>query len=256
MNSLLKNVAFLSGLFLLGACHSKPKVIHAQPVEAKATTSTGFQFPDAAGAAPIATNSLHQVTVEEVLNTEKYSYLRVQEEGASFWVAVSKQDIAVGDDIAYSGGILKKNFYSREFDRIFDTVYLVSRVQKKTMPSSSTATSSASIPSSSKLEDVAEGAIPILDGSTPLVQLLQNRADYAGEIIQVSGKIVKVNPNIMNRNWVHLQDGSKAGLDLTITTSEIIRLGDIVTLEGMIMIDKDFGAGYRYDIIMEGALLK
>lgn len=61
---------------------------------------------------------------------------------------------------------------------------------------------------------------------------------------------------IMNRNWVHLQDGSGEGLDLTITTTENIPLGAIITLEGTIAMNKDFGAGYQYDIIMEGAVLR
>ena len=60
----------------------------------------------------------------------------------------------------------------------------------------------------------------------------------------------------MNRNWIHLQDGSEEGLDLTVTTTELVRLGDIVSLEGTIVLDKDFGAGYRYDIIMESAVLQ
>ena len=60
----------------------------------------------------------------------------------------------------------------------------------------------------------------------------------------------------MNRNWLHIQDGSEEGLDLTVTTEENIALGAIVSLEGVITLDKDFGAGYRYDIIMEKAMLK
>ena len=55
---------------------------------------------------------------------------------------------------------------------------------------------------------------------------------------------------------MHIQDGSEEGLDLTVTTEENIALGAIVSLEGVITLDKDFGAGYRYDIIMEKAMLK
>ena len=58
---------------------------------------------------------------------------------------------------------------------------------------------------------------------------------------------------IMNRNWLHIRDGSGKNLDLTVTTTEHIPLGAIVTLQGVIALDKDFGAGYRYDVILEGA---
>ncbi|MEZ5059187.1 MAG: hypothetical protein R2879_19300 [Saprospiraceae bacterium] len=72
----------------------------------------------------------------------------------------------------------------------------------------------------------------------------------------MTGKVVKINPMIMGRNWVHLIDASVEEADLTITTQEPVPVGAIVSLEGTIALDKDFGAGYRYDIIMENAELK
>jgi len=38
-----------------------------------------------------------------------------------------------------------------------------------------------------------------------------------------------------------------------VTTTESAALGDIVGFEGKIAIDKDFGSGYTYEIIMEEA---
>jgi hypothetical protein len=68
---------------------------------------------------------------------------------------------------------------------------------------------------------------------------------------------VKVNNGIMDRNWLHVQDGSGTAADrtndLTITTAAEVKLGDIVTLSGVLAIGKDFGAGYAYDAILEGA---
>ena len=54
---------------------------------------------------------------------------------------------------------------------------------------------------------------------------------------------------------VHLQDGtSDAGVyDLTITTQDEVKVGRIATFTGTITLDKDFGAGYSYEIIMEDA---
>ena len=65
---------------------------------------------------------------------------------------------------------------------------------------------------------------------------------------------VKVNNNVMNRNWVHLRDESiQDDTDLTVTTSENIKVDDIVMLQGKIALNKDFGAGYEYEIILEDA---
>ena len=67
-------------------------------------------------------------------------------------------------------------------------------------------------------------------------------------------------PNlIMGKNWYHIQDGTKTkdkNVDFTITSTDVIQIGDEVTFEGTIFLNKDFGAGYRYDIIMENAVVK
>jgi len=75
--------------------------------------------------------------------------------------------------------------------------------------------------------------------------------------IKVTGKVVKFNAEIMGKNWVHIQDGTEfeGKYDLTITTSEIVNVGDIVTIKGTIALDRDFGYGYKYDILLEGGVL-
>ena len=78
---------------------------------------------------------------------------------------------------------------------------------------------------------------------------------YNGQTIRVSGKCVKVNNAIMGKNWVHIQDGSGDGLDLTITTQESVSVDDEVTFEGIIKTNVDVGAGYYYKVIMEEAKL-
>ena len=59
----------------------------------------------------------------------------------------------------------------------------------------------------------------------------------------------------MGKNWIHIQDGTgaKGTNDLTITTKNIVKLGDIILVEGTLELDKDFGSGYKYDIIIEDA---
>jgi hypothetical protein len=59
----------------------------------------------------------------------------------------------------------------------------------------------------------------------------------------------------MERNWIHIVN-DKGNYDLTITTNDVVNLDDNVTFEGVITLNKDFGAGYKYAIIMEEGLLK
>ena len=85
--------------------------------------------------------------------------------------------------------------------------------------------------------------------------LYQEKADLSGHQVQLHGKIVKVNNAIMNRNFLHLQDGTgKEGKnDLTITSQDTAEVGDEVIVTGTIAVDKDFGAGYTYPILLEQA---
>ena len=92
--------------------------------------------------------------------------------------------------------------------------------------------------------------------AVPLSELIANKEKYEGHAVTVKGKCVKVNNNIMNKNWIHLQDGSlQNDMDLTVTTTENIQVDEVVTLQGTIALNKDFGEGYKYEIIMEDARL-
>ncbi len=91
------------------------------------------------------------------------------------------------------------------------------------------------------------------EGAIQIAELMNNRSQYEGKTVKVTGKCVKVNAEIMGRNWIHLQDGSGENFDLTLTTDEAVEVGSIVTMEGTVALNKDFGAGYRYEVIMEDA---
>ena len=61
----------------------------------------------------------------------------------------------------------------------------------------------------------------------------------------------------MGRNWLHLQDGTGDPMnnthDLVVTTATEIGSPDVVTIEGVLSANKDFGAGYTYTVIVENA---
>jgi hypothetical protein len=69
--------------------------------------------------------------------------------------------------------------------------------------------------------------------------------------------VVKVNKQVMGKNWIHIQDGTDFNndFDLTITTQDLAEIGDEVTFKGKISVNKDFGSGYSYEVIMEDAVL-
>jgi hypothetical protein len=88
-----------------------------------------------------------------------------------------------------------------------------------------------------------------------IAKLMADRKSYKGKVIKVKGQVTKYNAGIMGKNWVHIQDGTEYenSFDLTVTTDIGAVVGEIVTFEGKIALDKDFGYGYAYDVIMEEA---
>jgi len=93
------------------------------------------------------------------------------------------------------------------------------------------------------------------DGGITIGELFSNRQSYANKTVRIRGQVTKVNRAIMGKNWVHVQDGtSDAGdYDLTITTIDDAKPGETVTFAGKIVLNKDFGSGYAYDVLMEEA---
>jgi hypothetical protein len=253
MKTLKINVYISLFIYLLmAACHPKPKLYEDDLMEGSEAVG-GLNKPSDISAMDDGSLDEHKVKVEEVLNTEKYSYLYVTEDGDKFWIAIPKKDVEIGATYYYTGGLLKRNFESKEYNRVFETIYLVSDVFPHSMSSGA-----SSVHDALENAEHTHGSIDVVlvEGSIQLSELFSNRDKYQGKTVQVTGQCVKVNPMIMGRNWVHIQDGSEDGLDLTVTTAENVQMDDVVTFEGIIALNKDFGAGYKYDIIMEKATLK
>jgi hypothetical protein len=105
-------------------------------------------------------------------------------------------------------------------------------------------------------ETVDLSGIEKADGGKTIAEVHADKAQLAGETVVFRGRVVKVNAGIMGKNWLHVRDGSGAEgtNDLTVTTIEVLpNVGDTVLVTGAVAIDKDFGMGYRYDLIIEDA---
>ena len=261
-------------ILFTASCNNGPKVIPADTPQNNAINksgSTGIFTSDNSSATSSTMNNangnskngmmagMHQVVVNEILPTPKYIYLNVTEGDESFWIATAKQEVEVGQKIFYKGGLLKTNFESKEYNRVFDKVYLVSKIVtaghgvQGINKNSSTISSDKKTKSNDETKSDKTNAPRNItkNGSIKISEIIANPKNYEGKIIQVSGECEKVNYNIMGKNWIHLKDGSKDEYDFVITSEVQIPEGHVVTMKGKVYLDKDFGAGYRYDIIIE-----
>lgn len=110
------------------------------------------------------------------------------------------------------------------------------------------------------LEAAEKGKTPSMTkpkGGYTVAELYAKKDELKGKKVTVRGEVVKFNSNIMGKNWLHLQDGSgKEGTnDLTVTTTvdQGANVGDKVLVTGMLVTNKDVGAGHKYEVILEEA---
>jgi hypothetical protein len=203
---------------------------------------------------PAATQ--HTAAVQEVLQATSYTYLNVTEADKNYWIAITKRQIEPGTTISFAGALEMNNFQSKDLNRTFDKIYFVSRIDTggSAAPQPSMTMPHQGTPEPEKKEVSVEPA----EGGVTIGQLYTNRDSYAGKTVLVRGQVTKVNRAIMDKNWVHLQDGTggSGNFDLTVTTTDDVKVGDVATFEGKITLNKDFGAGYSYEVIMEDAKLQ
>ena len=212
------------------------------------------KVPTAQNQSP-ADPSMHEVKVEEVIQASQYTYLKVSENGAENWIAVTRQEAEKGEIYYYNKALEMKNFHSKELERDFETIFFVQEIS--TLPiigEVQTPAQQGNKVALSQKEGIS--VAPAVEGLS-IAKLYSSRNDYNGKTIKMKGQVVKVNEEVMGKNWVHIQDGTKDGenFDLTITTLDKAAVDEVVTFEGTITLNKDFGYGYSYELIMEDAKL-
>lgn len=107
--------------------------------------------------------------------------------------------------------------------------------------------------------DIDLTGIAKAEGGKTIAEIYGEKDALAGTTVVVRGKVVKANPDIMGKNWLHLRDGSgeDGNADLTVTTTAALpQVGDTVVASGTVAVGQDFGMGYEYDVILENAELK
>ncbi|NOR28988.1 MAG: DNA-binding protein [Lutibacter sp.] len=204
-----------------------------------------------------ATSNVHKIVVKETLNGGGYTYLNVNEEGNSYWMAIPNTPVTIGETYFYEGGMVMKNFESKELNKTFDFITFsegirtteVAKVVKQKNPHTNSEVS--------KVEEVIKIEKP--KNGTSLNELFSAKKTFSAKTIIVKGNVIKVNNGIMSKNWVHISDGTQfeGEKSLTVTTLETVKVGDVITFKGIIILDKDFGQGYVYPILMEeGEIIK
>ena len=225
---------------------------------------------------PVAAEALGQSsgTVIETMNAAGYTYVYVDNGTEKIWAAAPEFAVSVGDEVMIPEGMAMHNYHSQTLNRDFDVVYFVEAVLNASNPTVGAPSmgSMGSAPADASMQ-MPEGHPPISGNEAPpevdlasvekaaggltIGEIYAGKTDLSGKTVTLRGKVVKFSPQIMGTNWIHLQDGSgdptTATNDLTVTSLVQVNVGDTVVASGPLTLDKDFGYGYKYNLIMENA---
>ena len=228
-----------------------------------------------------------QGSVLEVIQVPRYTYLRIGAAGQpGTWAAVtSVTDVKVGDPARIAQAQVMHDFQSTALNRKFDTIYFGvleghgaaasgqggdphAGMDMTKNPHGSNGMGPANSPEANPHAQApaSADAIPIGKiekakgqlGNT-VADVFAKRTALNGKVVRVRAVVVKSVPGVMGKTFLHVRDGSgseKTGnYDLTITTQAQPQLGDTLLFEGKLGTDVDFGAGYKYPVIVQDAQL-
>jgi len=191
------------------------------------------------------------------MNSGGYTYAQIEEDGTRSWIAVPQTRLATGEKVTYREQMRMHNFHSKTLDRTFDEV----RFATISNPAAGAVVAPAPQPNPSPSPvapaQSAPGAAPGSEAAAQTVEEIYTRkAELQGQTVTVRGTVVKVSHNIMNKTWVHIEDGtgSEGSKDIVFTsTTDDAAVGDVVTARGTLETDVDYGYGYAYSVIVQGA---
>jgi hypothetical protein len=232
---------------------------------------------------------------KEILNGGGYTYILVAAPEGDTWVAVPGVDVAEGEEVTVADGQLMQNFPSKTLNRSFAVLYFAGGLEGKgpqgmphgggAMGAGHGGATGGGDSFSAALDKEAGGAsgqdfssdatpgsgkavVPFVElkiekasgaNGYTVSDLFAKAAELNGKKVRLKGQVVKFSPGIMGKNWMHLQDGTgdpmKSTHDLVVTSSEEAGKGDIVTVEGVLAANKDFGYGYEYNVIVEDVVV-
>jgi len=192
--------------------------------------------------------------VTDILEAAGYTYAEVDTGDKKVWAAATTTPLKIGDMIAFTTEMPMKNFHSNAMKRDFPIIYFVSGFITNNASPAGASTEMASPHGTIKTAPAAKAVegIEKVEGGSTIAEVYTDKQKLNGKAIRVRGQVTKYNASVMGKNWLHIRDSSTLD-DLTITTDSTAAIDAVVVIEGKLTLDKDFGYGYVYPLIVEDA---
>lgn len=208
---------------------------------------------------------LHKGVIVSTLPAGVYTYVEVKGENETLWAATNSKKIQKGARVEFIKSLPMQNFKSKILKKTFKTVYFInglykegqwknSKFQSKVKTAGKVVTSRGRSKETFR-QKIKVGSIKKADYT--ILNLWDKKKVLSGKDVLLRAKVVKVTKQIMKKNWIHLQDGTGTDkfFDIVVTSDEIPTLGEIVLIKGKVSVNKDFGYGYFYKLLIENATL-
>jgi len=194
--------------------------------------------------------------VLETMNSGGYTYVQLDRGNGKVWLAAPETEVKVGEKAAADQGMLMTDFHSGSLDRTFPEIFFVQELRVGNVADArSVGAGSMSGGPAAKAFDFS--GISKAEGGYTVEEVFAEAAQLKGREIKVRGIAVKFNPQIMGRNWVHLQDGTGAegSNDLVVTTQDTVQAGDRVLVAGKLAQDVEGSSFHKsvYKVLLEDA---
>jgi hypothetical protein len=193
--------------------------------------------------------------VIETMTSGGYTYALIENNGQKTWVAVPATKISVGQQVSFRPGVAMGAFESKTLNRKFDNIIFSSGLLGQAPMAHGTEMTSEkhtveTTPAKKMKIEKAQGP-----NAYTINELIKKSAQLDNHPVVVRGEVIKVSEQIMGKNWFHIVDNS-ATANLVVTSQDLPKVGDVVTVSGTLHKDKDFGSGYKYPVIIEDAAIK
>lgn len=189
-------------------------------------------------------------TVVETMDAGGYTYVQLDTEEGKLWAAGPVTALTTGSMVVINPQMPMSNFHSNALERDFELIYFVpgfgtdqAEPQEGAPDPHSTLREISSAPVT---------GIKKADNGNTIAEIHADKTSLNGKPVLVRGKVVKYTAEILGKNWIHIADGSSDS-DLVVTTDSSAQIGDVILISGALTLDKDFGYGYRYEVIVEDA---
>lgn len=205
--------------------------------------------------------------VLETTNVSSYTYVQFDTGKQKVWAAAPTFKVKVGDTVTISNSMAVAGYYSRTLDRNFDSVYFTDKVAvngakaewMESPAAKAMAAQNGKLPSGhpdiGKAPKVDLTGIKKADSGLTVEEIFAKAGELKGKTVKVRGKVTKYNGKILGKNWIHVKDGtgSTGNNDLMVTSDAKAKVGDTVLVTGKVAVNRDFGSGYKWPVMIEDA---